>query len=89
MSTTDPVTPGYRTSDMGLAAFLKVSAVPFIDVDRGEGNDGRVKVWFVFEDMGNHIMRDLKRQFFSGKAKVSAMELYQALKWAKMLTHME
>ena len=79
---------GYRTADMNFAAYLKVAAVPFIDTDRS-AEDGKQKVWFVFEDMGNNVMRDMKRQFFSGKAAGSYLEFAQAIKWAKMLTHME
>ena len=88
MGNPQPALAGYRTADMNFAAYLKVAAVPFVDTDRVT-EEGRGKIFFVFEDMGSTVMRDMKRQFFSGKAEGSYLEYAQAIKWAKMLTHME
>jgi len=73
----------YTTSDLYFAAYLKVACVLFMDTTR-EGN----KVIFHF-DPGTDpsTMRELKRQYFSGVATVSALDLTQAIKWAKSLTH--
>jgi hypothetical protein len=76
-------TGNYRTSDMHFAAYLKVAGCPLVDTVREEG-----KVVFLFEDQGPTVMRDLKRDYFSGAAKVSALDLVQAIKMMKSLTHM-
>ena len=73
----------YTTTDMYFAAYLKVAAVPFIDTEKKDK-----QVVFLFENQGGTIMRDLKRQYFSGKSKVSALDLVQSIKWAKQLTHL-
>lgn len=73
----------YRTSDMHFAAYLKVAGCALVDTVR-ESN----KVIFLFEDQGPTVMRDLKRDYFSGAAKVSALDLVQAIKTMKQLTHM-
>jgi len=74
----------HRTADMYYAAYLKVCAVPFLGDEKEDG-----RVWFLFEDQGSKVMRDLKRQFFSGTAKVSALDLVQAIKTMKQLTHLD
>lgn len=74
----------YRTSDLYYAAYLKVAGIPFHDTVRED--DGRV--FFLFEEEMPGSLRDLKRQFFNGQAKVSALEYSQALKTMKTLTHM-
>jgi len=73
----------YRTNDMYFAGYLKVARVPFSDTVRENG-----KVVFLFEAADQTVMRDLKRQYFSGTATVSALDYAQAVKWAKSLTHM-
>jgi len=77
-------TDTYRTSDLYYAAYLKVAGVPFKDTAR-DGN----RVYFLFEGTEDSLaMRDLKSQFFNGKAKVSALEYKQAIQTMKSLTHM-
>lgn len=73
----------YRTSDMHFAAYLKVAGCTLRDTVREEN-----KVVFLFEDQGSVIMRDLKRAYFSGEAKVSALDFVQAIRTMKQLTHM-
>lgn len=72
----------YRTSDMYYAAFLRVAGVVFLDTER-EGN----RVFFVFEHPGPRVVRDLKRDYFNGSAKVSALDFSQSLKVTKTLLH--
>lgn len=73
----------YKTSDMYFSAYLKAAGCLFVDTVRDGG-----KVVFLFEDQGPAIMRDLKRDYFSGAAKVSALLLVQEIKTMKSLTHM-
>lgn len=80
-------TGSYRTSDLYFAAYLKVASVAFLDTERHRGDDGKMKIWFMFEEQPG--LRDLKQQYFSGRAKVSALDMVQAIRWAKQLTHME
>jgi len=86
MSTTND-SDSYRTSDIYFAAFLKVAAVPFHDTARVQDN-GRSKLEFVFKPHDMGMMRQLKQEYFSGHAKVSAIEFTQAVKMMKQLTHM-
>jgi len=72
----------YKTSDLYFAAYLKVAGIPFQDTEW----EGR-RMFFVFEDQGQDVMRDLKKEYFSDKAKVSAMSFVQAVKLMKNLTH--
>ena len=72
----------FKTSDIYFAAYLRVAGVPFLDTVRDNG-----RVQFVFKDAAG-ALRDLKRQFFNGQAKVSALEYAQALKLTKTLLHM-
>jgi len=75
---------GYRTSDLYYAAYLKVSGVPFLDSLREGG-----RVVFLFDEgAAPNAMRDLKQQYFNGRAKISALEFVQAIKTMKSLTHM-
>lgn len=74
----------YKTSDLYFAAFLKVARVPFVDT---EWEDKRM--YFIFEDQGQDVMRNLKKEYFSDKAKVNAMSFVQAIKLMKNLTHQE
>ncbi len=69
-----------RTSDLYLAAFFKVAGVPFVKTE----TEGR-RVFFVFEHMDT--LRDLKQDFFSGKAKVSASLFVSEIKNMKALTN--
>lgn len=74
----------YRTSDLYFAAYLKVAGVELLDTE-WEGK----RMFFLFEDKGVDIMRDLKRDYFSDKAKVNVMSYVQAIKLMKNLTHQE
>jgi len=74
----------YRTSDLYFSAYLRVAGVPFIEEVREGG-----RVVFLFEPQDQKVMRDLKRQYFSGKAKVAALDFVQAIKVMKSLTHMQ
>lgn len=76
----------YRTSDLNYAAYLMVAGVPFHDTTKS-GDDPR-RVVFLFEDQGSPTMRDLKKGYFSGKAKVSAKQYADALRTMKSLIHM-
>lgn len=72
----------FKTSDLYFAAFLRVAGVTFLDTEK-EGT----RVFFVFENQGSRVMRDLKREYFNGSAKVSALEYAQAIKVSKTLLH--
>jgi len=74
----------YRTSDLYFAAYLKVAGVKLIDTE-WEGK----RLFFVFEDKGGDIMRNLKKEYFSDYAKVNAMSYVQAIKLMKNLTFQE
>lgn len=74
----------YKTSDLYFAAYLKVAGVPFVDTEW----EGR-RMLFVFEEQSQELMRNLKKDYFSDKAKVSAMSFVQAIKLMKNLTHQE
>ena len=71
----------YRTADLYFAAFLKTALVEFL----GTEADGD-RTQFVFERVEN--IRDLKNQFFTRRAKVSAMTYADEIKALKTLTHM-
>ena len=77
-----PVTP-YRTKDLYFSAYLRVAGVPFLEAVRQD--DG--KVVFLFEDLGVPAMRDLKRGYFSDRAKVPAMSFVQMIRAMKSLTY--
>lgn len=69
----------YRTSDLYYAAYLKVAGVRFLETQR-EGN----RVFYIFE--GQEGLRDLKNQFYSRVAKVSALTYADEIKVMKTLT---
>ena len=77
-----PTTP-YRTKDLYFSAYLRVAGVPFLEAVRQD--DG--KVVFLFEDLGVPAMRDLKRDYFSDRAKVPAMSFVQMIRAMKSLTY--
>ncbi len=77
-----PTTP-YRTKDLYFSAYLRVAGVPFLEAVRQD--DG--KVVFLFEDLGAPAMRDLKRDYFSDRAKVPAMSFVQMIRAMKSLTY--
>ena len=73
----------YRTNDMYYAAYLVVAEVPLVDTVRDAG-----RVVFRFEAAAPAVMRELKNEYFSGHAKVSALGYKQAIQTMKQLTHM-
>lgn len=77
-----PATP-YRTKDLYFSAYLRVAGVPFLEAVRQD--DG--KVIFLFEDLGVPAMRDLKRDYFSDRARVPAMSFVQMIRAMKSLTY--
>jgi hypothetical protein len=72
---------------MYYAAYLKVAKVPFLDTEEERIPGQKTRIHFLFEPPEGTVMRDLKRQFFSGRAKVSALDFAQALQMMKSLTH--
>lgn len=72
----------FRTSDLYFAAYLRVAEVPFLEVEHEEGRG-----FFVFEAKDPTVMRELKRQYFSGTSKVGALSFVQAIRHFKLLLH--
>ena len=70
----------YRTSDLYLAAYLKVSGVPFIEAQRSAD-----RVYFVFENIEG--LRDLKNGYYNRSLKVSALSFTDEIRTMKTLTH--
>ena len=70
----------YFTTDLYYAAYLRVAGVPYM----GESVEGR-QVSFMFEDTPSMI--DLKRDYFNGKGKVSALAYKREIIDLKALTH--
>jgi hypothetical protein len=77
----------YRTSDLYFAAYLDVAGVPFLGDSFEAGKDGKKRTFLLFEDQGSRVMRDLKNDYFTGRAKVSAQSLVQAIKKMKQLVY--
>lgn len=73
----------FRTTDMYYAAYLKVAKVPLKTTTQEGG-----RVVFLFDAPDAATMRALKNDYFSGHAKVSALEYKQAIQTMKQLTHM-
>lgn len=72
----------YRTKDLYYAAYLRVAGISLVDTVR----EGR-QVYFLFDDPGNGVIPDLKKAYFSDKAKVPAMSFVQAIRMMKTLVH--
>lgn len=72
----------YRTTDLNYAAYLRVADVPFLGAELETSR----RVAFLFEDQGRSAMRDLRKGYFSGTAKVSALTYVQMLRSLKSLT---
>lgn len=72
----------YRTKDLNFAAFLKASGVEMTDAQRRGG-----EVYFVFANDERWDMRDMRNGYFSGKAEVSALDLFDARRSLKSLIH--
>lgn len=71
----------YKTSDLYYAAFLKVAGVKLLEPLR-EGK----RVTFVFES--SEAIRDLKRDYFTRSAKVSALDFADEIRSMKSLIHL-
>lgn len=71
----------YKTSDLYYAAFLKVAGVKLLDPVR-EGK----RVTFVFE--ASEAIRDLKKDYFTRTAKVSALDFADEIRSMKALLHL-
>jgi len=78
----------YRTSDMGLAAYLQTAGCALVktDVNR-ESTVDKVKIDFVFDH--NENIPKLKAAFFTKQAKVIAADFHSNLKNLKTLVHSE
>ena len=74
----------YRTSDLYFASYLRVAGVTLVGTER-ERERGRVV--FLFESGGVAVMRDLKRDYFTDRAKVAALSFVQMIRTMKTLTH--
>lgn len=77
----DPNSPLYRTTDLYYAAYLKVAAVPF----QGTAREGG-RVFFLFDNQGPIVMRDLRNAYFTDTAKVAPLLFVQAIRTMKALT---
>jgi hypothetical protein len=75
----------FKTSDLYLAAFLKTAGVFLSGASLSEGE--RPKVLFEFEDPGGSIIRDLKDEFFSDRAKVHVLSYSQSIRLLKIMLH--
>lgn len=73
----------YKTADLYYAAYLKAAAVPFVGTEQ---DSKERRTLFVFERVPN--IRDLKAQYFTRRAKVSALTYADEIKALKTLTHM-
>jgi len=73
--------PMYRTTDLYYAAYLKVAGVSFQGTEREGG-----RVFFLFDDQGPLVMRDLRNAYFTDTAKVAPLMFVQAIKTMKALT---
>jgi hypothetical protein len=76
------VSDTFRTSDLYFAAYLRVADVPFIGIVREEGRG-----FFLFGTNDPTVMRELKRQYFCGTAKVGALSFVQSIRHLKALLH--
>ena len=79
MDTTPPI---YRTGDLSFATYLRIAGIPFMHAER----DGR-RVYFLFEDPGDNVIEDLRREYFADKAKVPVMSFVQMLRTMKTIIH--
>ena len=71
----------YKTSDLYYAAYLRVAGVKFLEPVR----DGK-RVVFVFE--ASEAIRDLKRDYFTRAAKVSALDFADEIRSMKAIIHL-
>ena len=74
--------PGYRTSDLYYAAYLKVAGVPMTGTQR-EGS----RMYFVFDENGPVSIKELKQQYYNRSSKVAALSYADDIKVCKALTH--
>ena len=76
----------YQTGDLYFAAYLMVAGVEYHDMVCDDGDSNRMV--FEFESQGHQAMQALKRDYFSGKAKVPAKAYADAIRNMKSLLHM-
>jgi len=75
----------YKTADLYFAAFLKAAAVEFLYTEPDPKESKRTN--FVFTRPEG--IRELKAQYFTRRAKVSALTYADEIKALKTLTHMD
>jgi hypothetical protein len=75
---------GYHTTDMYYAAYLKVANVDF----RGTMREGK-RVYFLFDNSDQDMMKQLRNEFFNRKSRVPALSYAEEIKVMKQLTHDE
>jgi len=80
MSTLHKPKSQFRTSDLYLAAYLKVAGVEFQGITREEK-----RAFFMFADQEG--LDDLKLQFFNNISKVAARPYAEEIKAFKALVH--
>ncbi len=74
----------YKTPDLYFAAYLKVAGCPMPRTERA----GK-RVYFCFDVAASNGVEDLKRGYFSGSSKVTALAYANEVKNLKALCHME
>ena len=68
----------FKTSDTYFAAYLLSAKVTMVGME-----DSGSIFTFVFEEQDSRVVRELKTAYFSGYAKVSALDYSQKLKHLK------
>lgn len=74
----------YRTSDLYLAAYLKVAGVVLHGTEKERG-----RVFFLFDNLDPSTIHRLKNQYFMDQSKVSALSYAQAIKVLKSMVFAE
>jgi hypothetical protein len=74
----------YKTADLYYAAYLAVAGVSFIETTC-VAEKGKKQVFFWFES--TDMLKDLKRDYFNRKGKVSALQYADEVRSYKNLTH--
>ena len=73
----------YRTADLYYAAYLKTAAVEFLSTEPDSRDPKRTNFVFAWQEN----IRDLKAQYFTRRAKVSALTYADEIKALKTLIH--
>jgi len=84
MATPQQTDRKYKTGDLYYAAYLKAAAVEFLGAEPNSDDPRRMD--FVFVRPPN--LRDLKSQYFTRRAKVSALTFADEIRALKTLVHM-